>query len=148
MSDVIEKIIPVNPFIKIPIGDLQAARDLISDKVSYDSITVDTSESPVFIDCGENLESINCPQCGAQISFEAWGELMNKAYESSFMDLDVILPCCNSKASLNNLKYKDECGFSRCVISILNPQNTIDDDLQESIESLLRTKIKIVHAHI
>ena len=148
MSDVIEKIIPVNPFIRIPIDDLQAARDLISDKVANDSITIDTSESPVFIDCGGNLESISCPKCGAPISFEVWGELMDKAYELSFSDLDVVLPCCNSKESLNDLNYNYECGFSCCVISVLNPQITIDEDLRESIESLLHTKIKIVHAHI
>ena len=148
MSDVIEKIIPVDPFIKIPIDDLQSARELISYKVAYDSITIDTSEYPVFIDCGGNLESISCPKCGAQISFDVWGELMDKAYESSFSDLDVMLPCCNSKVSLNDLNYNHECGFSHCAISILNPQKTIDEDLRESIESLLRTKIKIVHAHI
>ncbi|MBO4531363.1 MAG: hypothetical protein J5767_12090 [Paludibacteraceae bacterium] len=148
MSDVIEKIIPVNPFIKIPMEALQAARDLISDKVAHDSIIIDTSDSPVFVDCGGNLESITCPKCGAQISFDTWGELMDQAYESSFLDLDVMLPCCNSKESLNNLKYNYECGFSSCVISVLNPQKPIDDELRESIESLLRTKIKVVYANI
>lgn len=44
-----------------------------------DFIKVEINETPVFVDCGENLERISCPECSAGLDFEWWGDSMDKA---------------------------------------------------------------------
>lgn len=121
MSDQIIKIIPANPFAKIPNSVLLQGKDYIQEHVICDSVDIKTSECSIFVDCGSNLQCITCPKCGKVISFEWWGDAMGRANECSFQTLDVALPCCGETTSLNDLIYDFKCGFALCLIEILNP---------------------------
>lgn len=123
MSDIVYRIIPSNhTFLPESTQPIDGAVKLLKMYIQAEKITWEKYESPTFVDCGGNLESINCPYCGSKIDFDIWQEMMDKSYKkSSFNDLSVYLSCCNSKSSLNDLNYDMDCGFARFVIEVLNP---------------------------
>ena len=55
MSDYIVKIIPKDPFIKIPMSYLEKAKIYIEERIHCQSIDLNESEFPQFIDCGSEL---------------------------------------------------------------------------------------------
>lgn len=146
MSNYIIKIIPANAYSHIASQKVQQAVDFL--KMSFENISVVTHESPVFVDCGENLEKIICPFCDAEIDFGWWGEAMNVAYETDFTSLGIETPCCHKGSSLNDLKYYFPCGFARFEIDIFNPMAELDEKCLEAIQILLGEKIRVIHSHL
>ena len=76
-----------------------------------------------------------------------WKEAMDEAYKNKFMDLSVVVPCCNSKTSLNELKYEWPAGFAQFGIEIVNPNRDISGGELHSIEIILDTKLRKIWAH-
>ena len=148
MSDYIVKLIPTDPFITVSEQSIENARHYIETRVICDCVKSTSIPTPMFIDCGESLETITCPNCGATLDFSWWGNAMDEAYESAFSSLETILPCCKSSASLNDLEYFLPCGFARFAIEILNPLHDIGDDVIRPVESLLCVHCRVVKAHI
>lgn len=148
MPDTIIKIIPRNPFDQIPESLLQKGADFLNGAMRCDSIRIQCSNSPVFVDCGSNLERIVCPECGSKLSFDWWGEIMTRAAKSGFSALEIILPCCGKKNSLNDLKYYFPCGFACCQIDLLNPTDNLEAALIDSIEKILHCHIRVIKARI
>jgi len=89
--------------------------------------------NPVFVDCGENFESIYCPNCKSDMTTD-WQHLMGKASEKNFNDLKIITTCCNSSTNLDELDYKDHCGFSKIIFTV--------DSYQKGSEKKLIADIK------
>ena len=148
MPDTIIKIIPRNPFDQIPESLLQKGADFLNGAMRCDSIRIQCSNSPVFVDCGSNLERLVCPECGSKLSFDWWGEIMTRAAKSGFSALEIILPCCGKKNSLNDLKYYFPCGFACCQIDLLNPTDNLEAALIDSIEKILHCHIRVIKARI
>lgn len=148
MSDCIFRIIPSDPYYRMEEAKAPAVVACLKARISADDIAVKTYDAPVFIDCGENLERITCPVCGAELDFDWWGEAMEAASEGAFMDLSVKLPCCGERSSLNDLCYDFPCGFSCVEVSILNPTALPDDDCLLHIQDLLGTPVRCITAHI
>lgn len=148
MSDCILKIAPQNPFYKVSEPLLQKSRDFLEANIYCDSIEVKCCMTPIFVDCGSNLERIVCPNCHSELPFDWWGEAMNKAYESEFTSLETVLPCCGLTISLNDLEYHFPCGFACCVIEILNPVFDSEDYIIDSIQKILGINVRIIKAHI
>ena len=146
MSDTVCKIIPTDPNTKIATDKMDAARKYVEDILKCDSVNVQYSDNPKFIDCGSNLERIKCPECGRKLGFDWWQGAMSTASKSSFTGLDVVLPCCNKESSLNELDYDFKCGFASFEIDIVNPAKDIDDELIEAISKLLTCDIRVVIA--
>lgn len=67
---------------------------------------------------------------------------MGSAFSNHFTALDIIVPCCEEKTSLNELKYEWPAGFARFSIEILSPGKDLDDEELLSLESILSTKLK------
>lgn len=84
---------------------VQRTVEFLNANITADKIYYRSYDFPEFIDCGSNLEYIKCPCCNADISFEWWGEQVDKAIENDFESLDVTMPCCGKSSSLNDLKY-------------------------------------------
>lgn len=147
MSDNIVRIIPKDPLYKISIPTRQKTKTYLEANVSCDSIEILCGMTPMFIDCGSNLERINCPNCGLELSLDWWIEAMDHASVNEFTSLLTELPCCGSMISLNDLAYHYPCGFACCAIDILNPDYDMMDHIN-SIQSLLNTKIRIIKKHI
>lgn len=123
----------------------QAVR-FLKQNIKADDITYDIFENPEFIDCGENLTEISCPYCKAEIDFDRWGEMMNECSSSDFSNLEISLPCCGKKSSLNDLIYDFPCGFARFEIDISEPEATLDDAEIHEVEKLFRQKFKLIEA--
>lgn len=148
MSDNILKLIPISPAYMPQEGLIQQA--LAAVKLLFPSaneVSIKQTEIPQFRDQGGNWERIVCPICAAVIDEMWWREAMNKAHEKHLMDLNVTVPCCGSRTSLNELKYESPAGFSRFSIEILNPNRDLTDEELQSIETILDSKLRKIWAH-
>lgn len=148
MSDCIMKIIPKDPFYKVSDLSLQSAKSFLQTQIHCDFIEVEINETPVFVDCGGNLERISCPECSTELDFEWWRDAMDKAAECEFTLLKTEMPCCKRFISLNDLDYFFPCGFASALISIFNPSQPIDSKIIDAIENVLGTGVRIIEAHI
>jgi hypothetical protein len=85
-------------------------------------------------DCGDNLESIECPRCKEEIDYENWEEFIKTDFNKATNGFDLKkykLNCCGSIVSLNDLKYSWNQGFSKWEISIMNPDMGEITDLKK-----------------
>lgn len=113
-----------------------------------EDVAVRMSRLLEFVDCGTNLTSIRCPICGKEISMEWWASAMKTSYEvSHFAKRLALLPCCQESADLNDLLYDFPCAFSFFEIRFINPSILMDKEVQNWIETLCGTSLKLIHAH-
>lgn len=101
------------------------------------------------VDCGQNLERIGCPHCGASIDTEWWADLLETRDEDGFTTLVMEVPCCAAQTSLEALVYDWPCGFARFEIALWNPQ--CDWFTNEEITALadaLGRPVRQIMAHI
>lgn len=102
-----------------------------------------------FVDCGENLTSIQCPICKKKISMDWWSEAMHTSYElSHFAKRTILLPCCQESSDLNTLIYDFPCAFSYFEICIVDPFILLDKETYTWIEYICNTELKVIHALI
>ena len=148
MSDHIVKIVPKDPFCKISQYALEQAKRFLESRISCDSVRAKQYDMPAFIDCGSNLNQIECPECGAELAFDWWNQAMDVASEEKFASLETKLPCCGKTASLNDLKYHFTCAFACCAVELWNPDREIGTADLACVQRLLRTEIRIIKAHI
>jgi hypothetical protein len=121
MSDDFLRVIPADPqFTPSPVAQEAALQLLRSWLPSAEGITSELSEEAQFVDPGANLERVECPFCGADL-FVWWQGAMDKAGERGFADLEVVVPCCHTKTTLNHLRYEWPAGFARFVAEVRNP---------------------------
>lgn len=146
MSDYIIKIIPLNPYVHIDIPKVQQAVGFL--KMSFEDVSVATHETPVFVDCGENLEKIICPSCGAEMDFDWWQESMSAAYAKDFESLKIETPCCHRVSSLNDLEYHFPCGFACVEIDIFNPVAEPDEECLTAVQALLGEKLRVIRSRL
>lgn len=106
-------------------------------------------DTVTFVDCGENLERINCPECGRVIENEHWVKQMDLRFESGFEDLTLSVPCCGAQTTLDALVYEGPCGFARFEISIWEPgRDRFTDDELAALAEALGHSVRQVMAHI
>lgn len=148
MSDYFTKIVPADPFYRVSDEVKIKVTDYLAAAVKADMIEANIYDAPAFIDCGDNLEKINCPVCGDEISIDWWGEAMEKAYMSEFHDLEIKTPCCNSLTSLNDLKYYFPCAFACSEFVVMNPEKDIDKSIISEVEKILKLSVCIIKAHM
>lgn len=146
MADNITKIIPVKYDYVADEEQIQAALMYIKGIVSDCQIGAEVFETTQFVDCGGELEVIKCPDCGEDISFDWWGEVMETAAEKEFSDLSVKLPCCGGDSSLNDLKYYLPCGYAKMEITIANSEQKFSEKELINIGELLGEKVRIILA--
>ena len=148
MSEHIVKIIPKDPFYIVSEPTLQSVKTFLETRIHCDFIEVEFNETPVFVDCGANLEKISCPQCGAELDFDWWGNVMDEVADNSFTALEATTPCCKKQISLNDLNYNFPCGFACCLISIYNPEQIVDDKIIDELQNIYGIGVRIIEAHL
>lgn len=148
MSDSILKLIPNSPTF-MPNEVSQRRAKVIIDMLFplAKSVNFEQSNKPQFVDSGTNWESIICPNCVAIIDQMWWKEAMDTASEYKFMELDIVVPCCNSKTTLHDLIYEWPVGFAQFRIEIVNPNRHISEEELNEIETVLDTKLRRIWAH-
>jgi hypothetical protein len=97
-----------------------------------DQIDIEIYPRVTLIDCGENLERINCPRCGAAISDEWWAERLDEladgeGWELADVDAPLTAPCCQRDVTLRKLRYHWPVGFARFTVDIWNPEPWPDE---------------------
>lgn len=148
MSEYIVKIIPKNPTYSLTHEQANHTLNFLRKMINADDITFLSSETPVFVDCGSNLEMIKCPYCGEQLDFGWWGEAMDIAGKEKFKNLSVTMPCCGQKSSLNDLCYEFPCGFACAEFDILNPSTDFSAQMLSSVKELIGCPVCIIRTHL
>lgn len=115
MSAHVLSIIPTDPFWVPGAEAAEAARAALARVYpGAREVGVYRHEDPVFVDQGENFESVRCPGCHSELPIEWWQERMDEAYNRRFRrDLTVRLLCCDRDSTLNDLIYIWPAGFAR-----------------------------------
>jgi hypothetical protein len=75
----------------------------------------------VFIDPGGNFEDVRCPLCESCLGTDWWQEAMGASARMASPTLAVVVPCCRSRTSLNELDYRWPAGFARFVLEAREP---------------------------
>lgn len=149
MSDFYIRLIPRDPDLVVDQVALDAALASFEHLVpDADEVKAEQTLTVNFVDPGENLDHVSCPECRAELDFDWWQEAMGCASESEFNDLAVVVPCCGASTSLNDLAYDFPAGFARSVLEALNPNiaSLSDEDL-ETIAVPLGTPLRQILAH-
>ncbi|MGY5055132.1 hypothetical protein ACWDFR_13760 [Streptomyces sp. 900105755] len=155
MSDDVLSIIPTDPQWQPDRAAAERTASLTADlapglregvEVEIDVIWNDTL-TPV--DCGDNLQRIGCPHCGASIDTEWYAGLLESHCEDGFATLAVEVPCCGATTSLAVLNYDWPCGFARFEIAIWNPERDwFSDEELATVGYTLGHPVKQIRAHI
>jgi hypothetical protein len=149
MSDDLLRWIPVEPtFVPAEDAAMRAVEWLRARAPGADEVTSRVTEEIELVDCGGNLERIECPRCGAELDVEWWGEAMATAAEMSFRDRSVEMPCCDETVDLAALRYEAPQGFARFVLEARNAgigMPTAEDAAQ--LGRLLGTDVRLIRSH-
>jgi hypothetical protein len=90
MSDYIVKIIPADAAYQITEKQAQSVLEFLKANIKSEKIESLIQDSPVFVDCGSNLERILCPHCKVRQDFEWWGKAM-RSWNERLTGMEV---CC------------------------------------------------------
>jgi hypothetical protein len=106
-------------------------------------------EQVAAVDCGGNLERIECPACQNAIDVDWWADLLEERFETGFTNLTVTVPCCGAEVSLNDLRYDWPCGFARFELEAWNPnRDWLTADELAQLAAALGCDVRQVLAHI
>lgn len=148
LSENFLRLIPTDPLYVPPSVAQDQVRHLFASFVQGEDIRANVTEEVAFVDPGSNLERILCPNCGAVLADEWWGQAMDQAYaEMRFQALDVVVPCCETHCSLNDLYYDWPAGFARFLLEARSPANDLAEEDLILIESLLGCQVRRIWAH-
>ena len=150
MSDDFLRLIPTTPTFLPSAEARDAALQLLKSWLpSADAITSEISEQTRFIDPGTNLERVGCPFCGSALS-DCWESAMESASARGFSDLEVVVPCCQTRTTLNDLRYEWPAGFARFVAEVRNPGRGAALTSEEiwQLEQILGCELRQVLAHL
>ena len=160
MSDDVLKIIPNNPsYVPSDAAQSEAVTALEQLLPEGEMCNAEVYEEVSFIDCGENLESVLCPECGKETLLDFfseddpgqtwWYRLNDLLEEMLVLKIETPMPCCGKSVPLTKMKFNWPCGFSRFELSIYNPN--IHENLNESeivkLSKILGCELSQVRAH-
>lgn len=114
-----------------------------------DEVKEEATPKVRFMDCGENLERVLCPMCGAELDTEWWRDKTYEEIDAGCPLLPLELPCCHAMANLNELKYEWPQGFARFSLEAMNPGiPDLTVEQVEALESALGCKVRKILQHI
>lgn len=113
----------------------------------------------VFIDQGENLETVICPVCSqrlrlyddpsASTNLGWWYDTMDRIDDEKAENIVTKMPCCGRSAPLTSLQFDWPAAFARFELSILDPgigENLSRNELAQ-FEKMLGCELIQVRAH-
>jgi len=102
----------------------------------------------VFVDAGQNFDSVSCSACGAALELGWWTTRMDEAETRLFSELSIHTPCCQMPTSLNDLNYDMPQGFARFTLSVRNPARPLKPAELRELEALLGTPLRVVWTRV
>lgn len=150
MSDNMIRLIPTDPTFVPDDSQARAVVALLATIAPQaDRIDFVDEGTVVFVDAGENFESISCGSCGADIDFDWWGEEMGAASANDFSNLATTAPCCGATTTLNDLVYSWPQGFARWRVEVTNPGvGQLDSETEQALSLALGHPIRLIYSHV
>jgi hypothetical protein len=150
VSDDWLQLLPVDPAFLPDVDAAEAARMRLHQLVEdADEVLATVSAQVAFIDTGEHHERITCPACGTDVDEGWWVRALDAAGERGFAELDVVVPCCRARLSLDALVYVPPAGFARFVLEARNPAvDELEPEQLTELASLLGTDLRVVRTHL
>lgn len=154
MSDNWIRVIPISPSWQPEPEAAKSAVDYVSRLFAgpdnaADDVEAEFHEDTALIDSGVNTASFTCAACST-VTGIAWVLDLIDERSEDLSDLDVHLPCCGARASLNDLDYDWPMGFARFEIGVLNASRAgyeLDEAELNEVGRLLRHPVRQVLAH-
>lgn len=129
--------IPSSPFLLPDEPARKKALEIISEGHPNKEIEDGYSRLPQFVDSGDLLERVTCPECGKELDSEDWSILMDALFtDYGFESLDIDLPCCGTYSSLDKLIYDAPCGFSCFEVDVIEGESVPDGLLDKLAEAV------------
>ncbi len=148
MSENVLRLIPTDPLYVPSVAAQDQARNLLASLLPEGAVQIVVTEDVSFIDPGDNFECILCPLCGVVVPIEWWGQMMDHTYTvSRFRDLSIIMPCCQTHSSLNDLRYEWPAGFARFLLEIHSAGIDLTEQQLSLFEPLLGCSMRKIWAH-
>lgn len=147
MSDTYLILIAEDPTFEPDEEQLELAREFLEEIVGECDETEVTNEGEfTFFDCGENFEEVKCPRCGRELFIDWWQEQFDEAFRGVGIQLKKLtMPCCDGKATLQELRYDWPQGFGTFSIQAMNPEiDDLDEDQKAELEQIVGTKLRVI----
>ncbi len=144
------KLIPTDPECTPSPDVFDRAATVLERATSGSETEVKLHEHPVYIDAGEMLDVITCPNCGASIdaSESESGEWFMDAIEGCETDAQqkiVAMPCCGIELSFAALTFS-EGGIARFELATMDPETfDISTECLKELETLLGCQLKQIN---
>ena len=151
MSDDYIYVIPANPdFVPDETRQQLAIAYFRSISLKAEEVIASVSDHITFVHCGGNFEKIHCPSCGAEIEISLWQDWMDEDYKDKHFILNKhSMPCCQTKQTLNDLKYTWPQGFARYKICAMNPNTAkLSEEQRNRFEQIFGCPVKMIYQHI
>ena len=146
MSSTVVRYIPEDPEYVAEPAAAEAARALLQKALGAPAVA-SVTEGTIFVDPGENLDTIRCPACSDELDMDWWQGEMARAGERKFARLDVTVPCCGAETSLHDLDYEMPAGFARMVLEVQDPHGDPDEAVDlDALERLLGCIVRRIDA--
>lgn len=125
MSDNYIIIIPAEPHYVPAAHQVAALKETLRQWMpEAEAFEAETSANVEFRDCGSNFEYVRCGECHQQLTIAQWHVLMDKDYDLThgFQLQRYRLMCCGNLAGVDQLEYSFAQGFSRFMLTVVNPR--------------------------
>lgn len=87
-----------------------------------DAIESEFHKRIMFFEGGANFSGSRCPVCDADTE-PWWGDAMERAARTGFVELGCRASCCGASVSLNELRYNWPAGFASYSLEAMNPHS-------------------------
>lgn len=90
------------------------------------------------------FDGVSCPSCKATLDEGWWYSRLEAFYKQGQKpaDLAIMLPCCNTICSLNDLGYKSPVGFARFRLRVLYPDRDLEPGEIEQLEGIVGSRLR------
>jgi hypothetical protein len=149
MSDNFMIVLPVDPLAIPPKERIEATYKLLSElRPDAQEIEVHSSEVPEFYVAAENLVSVFCPFCEADLG-RWWPEAVDIWWKrGDRRDLSIQTPCCGRTTSVNDLDYDGPQGFGCVAFELMNPSLDLEPEQLRQVEAALGVPVRIIWQRI
>ena len=114
-----------------------------------DEVNAEASAYVRFIDCGENLQRVLCPECAAQIEMDWWHARVAEEIEAGCPLRPIRLLCCGVQRNLDELKYEWPAGFAKFNVEAMNPNiEDLDEQHLKQFEAVLGCRVRKILQHV
>jgi hypothetical protein len=147
LSDEILSVIPADPqWQPSQDGADRAVRALNALTPEDDGTKATWHDATVFVDCGSLFYEVACPRCDSVLDRTWLRDRLSELSETG--SFTVIVPCCGAELTLNDLVYREPCGFARFDISVWNPgRSWLSDSELSTVGEALGHPVRQIRAH-